>query len=286
MNLSTPYWQKRQRRKYTIENAMTETELLLTSILDCPRHRLYDRDIAIDTRQQKRLSEALLLRSQGIPLQYILGETEFFGLNFKVKSNIFIPRPETELLVEEIIRMTNDEGRGTNMHILDIGTGSGCIAITLAKFLPYAKITAVDISPEALAIAKENAALNTVRAQINFVQSDLFPNYKLQTTNYELIVSNPPYIPSGDIKGLQREIHCEPRLALDGGEDGLDFYRRIIDEAPQFLKPGGLLMMEMGYGQGNPIRNIFEKRGNFEIIEIVKDYNGIERVIVAKLKES
>lgn len=261
---------------------MTEKEILLTSILDCSRASLYTERISLNSRQSEKFLEALSLRAQGIPLQYILGETEFFGFRFKVDNRVLIPRPETEILVETAIRQSTVRSPQSTAAILDIGTGSGCIAVSLAKFLPQAKITAVDISSDALSAAKENVLLNGIEERVNFVQSDLFSSPELSGRSYGLIVSNPPYIPAEDIKGLQREISYEPRLALDGGSGGLDFYRRIIAEAPQFLKNDGLLIMEMGYSQFSEIKNIFEKTGNLEIIEVVKDYNSIDRVIVSK----
>lgn len=263
---------------------MTEKEILLTSILDCSRASLYTERISLNSKQSEKFSQALSLRAQGLPLQYILGETEFFGLKFKVDSRVLIPRPETEILVEIALKQPAARSLQPTSDILELGTGSGCIAISLAKFLPQVKITAVDISSDALSAAKENALLNGVEERINFVQSDLFGSPELSGRSYGLIVSNPPYIPAKDIKGLQREISYEPRIALDGGSDGLDFYRRIIAEAPQFLKNDGLLIIEMGYNQFSEIKNIFEKTGNFEIIEVVKDYNSIDRVITGQLK--
>lgn len=165
-------------------------------------------------------------------------------------------------------------------NILELGTGSGCIAVSLAKFLPGAKITATDISREALEVAKENTILNNV--EINFLQGDLFNTYNLKPNTYDLIVSNPPYIPTKEIRGLEAEVQYEPRLALDGAEDGLDFYRRLIKDSPAYLKKGGFLIMEMGFGQAEAIKNIFQSAGNFAIIEVVKDYSNIERVVVVR----
>lgn len=263
---------------------MTEKEILLTSILDCSRASLYTERISLNPRQSEKFSQALSLRAQGIPLQYILGETEFFGLKFKIDNRVLIPRPETEILVETVIKHSPVTSHQSLVEILDLGTGSGCIAVSLAKFISQVKITAVDVSSDALSAAKENALLNRVEEGINFVQSNLFSSPELSGRSYELIVSNPPYIPADDIKGLQREISYEPRIALDGGSDGLDFYRRIIAEAPQFLKNDGLLIIEMGYNQFSEIENIFDKTGDFKIIDVVKDYNNIDRVITGQLK--
>jgi release factor glutamine methyltransferase len=154
--------------------------------------------------------------------------------------------------------------------------------VSLAKFLPNARITATDISESALSIARQNAILNNVSDKINFFASDLFTEYGIRTTEYDLIVSNPPYICSRDIDALEPEVRREPRIALDGGRDGLDFYRRIINSAPRYLSKGGLLIMEMGFGQCKEIKNIFQKSGQFNIIEVIRDYNNIDRVIVAR----
>ena len=167
--------------------------------------------------------------------------------------------------------------------IVDVGTGSGCIAVSLAKFIANAEITATDISPVALEISRQNAILNKVSERIKFVCADLFKDYRLRIQDYDMIVSNPPYIPGAEIAGLQPEVRREPHVALDGGRDGLDFYRRIIARAPHYLRKGGLLIMEMGFQQREAIENIFREPGIFEVTEVVKDYNNIDRVIVARV---
>ncbi|MDP3732362.1 MAG: peptide chain release factor N(5)-glutamine methyltransferase [Candidatus Omnitrophota bacterium] len=259
---------------------MTETELLFTDILNCNRLSLYlNKDIFLDKAKSSLVSSVLKKRIRGEPLQYILGKTEFMGLEFKITPDVFIPRPETEILVEKTIDIFHSS-KFIVHSLLDIGTGSGCIAISLAKFLPKAKITAIDISENAIKIAKQNALLNNVK--VNFLTSDLFSNYELRTTNYELIISNPPYIPTQEIETLQPEVKYEPYMALDGGKDGLNFYRRIIDKASRYLKKGGFLIMEMGFNQKDAIKNIFQKSGYFQIIESIKDYNNMDRVIIAK----
>ncbi len=261
---------------------MNEAELLFTDILNCNRLSLYlNRDLHLDKDKSSFISSTLKRRISCEPIQYILGKTEFMGLEFKVSPAVFIPRPETEILVETAISIV--QGSWSMVHglkILDIGAGSGCIAISLAKLLPHANITAIDISEKAIRIAQQNTTLNNVK--INFFLSDLFSNYELQTMNYELIVANPPYIPTAEIETLQPEIKYEPRIALDGGKDGLDFYRRIISDSLHYLKEGGFLIMEMGFNQKDHIKNIFQKSANYKIIEVIKDHNNIDRVIVAK----
>lgn len=255
--------------------SMTENEILLTSVLNCKRSDLYIEQPPLSARQLEELAEKESMRSRGMPLQYILGETEFFGLNFKVDRSVFIPRPETEILVTQVLEYFSGH-RADNIEILDIATGSGCIAVSLAKNLPGAKVTAVDISECALALARVNAMENGVEQSIEFIRCDLFPQ---QPNVYDLIIANPPYIASGDISSFPKELMYEPRIAFDAGGDGLGFYRRIIDSAINFLKQGALIMLEIGFNQSGAIKDICEAK-NFHIINIVKDYNDIERVVV------
>jgi release factor glutamine methyltransferase len=273
---------------------MDEAELLFTEILNCDRLSLYlDRKLPLDKQKSGLVSSVLKRRMRGEPLQYILGKTEFMGLEFRVNKEVLIPRQETEILVETVIRKVRESapacpaGRSLRvmpLRILDIGTGSGCIAISLAKFLPQAEIYAMDISIGALKIAKENARLHDVN--INCIHSDLFSSNELLVSGYDYIVSNPPYIPASQILRLQREIKYEPLIALDGKSDGLDYYRRIINDAYRYLKEGGLLILEIGFNQARHIENIFQKSGNFEIIDKVKDYNGIDRMVVARVRNA
>lgn len=264
---------------------MNEAELLFSEVLKRGRLSLYlNKDYRLTKQEGGRLSCALKKRAQGIPLQYILGHTEFMGLPFKLSPEVLIPRPETEVLVETALRIVKGlAGKGAGgLKILDLGTGSGCIAVSLAKFLPEAKIYASDISAGALEVARQNAALN--KADIEFIESDLFSNCKLRARQYELIITNPPYIAGGEIDKLEPEIQYEPRLALDGGGDGLAYFRRIIKEASSCLAGSGLLVMEIGFGQAEEVKQIFQNCPDFAIIEVVKDYNYIERVIVAGIR--
>ncbi|MDP3142684.1 MAG: HemK/PrmC family methyltransferase [Candidatus Omnitrophota bacterium] len=164
---------------------------------------------------------------------------------------------------------------------MDAGTGSGNIAISLVKFLPESRITAIDISSGAIELAKENAILNNAANRIRFVVSDLFSGISKEK-QFDLMVSNPPYISSNEMSGLPAEVRCEPKIALDGGKDGMDFYRRIIKDSPAYLKKDGIILMEMGYNQSNSIQEISNSSGNFEILRVISDYSRIERVIIAK----
>ena len=255
---------------------MNEAELLFSEVLNCDRPFLYQhRSFRLGKEKSAFISTVLKRRMQAEPLQYILGKTEFMGLEFKVSPKVLIPRPETEILVEKALKIIS----GRAARIMDMGTGSGCIAISLAKFSPDSKIDAVDISKDALEIARENAEKNGVK--INFIQADLF-NIECSRNAYDLIISNPPYVSTAEIAKLQPEIAYEPRLSLDGGRDGLEFYRRISKNAGLYLKESGLLILEIGIGQTERIKNIFQKAKTFAIIEVVKDYGGIERIIVAR----
>lgn len=258
---------------------MNETELLFTDILNCDRASLYlNKEKTLDRHIAAKVSRILKRRIYGEPIDYILGKCEFMGLEFRVNQDVLIPRPETEILVEVAIKQLSA------CRILEIGTGSGCIAVSLAKFLPKAKIVATDISEPALKVASGNAKLNNVESRISFIHCGLFYSKLLIPDSYNYIVSNPPYIPSAEIEELAPEIQYEPRIALDGGEDGLDFYRRIIQESPEFLMKEGFLILEMGFGQCENIKEIFKVCEKFEVKEIIKDYNDIERVIVGELK--
>ncbi len=264
---------------------MNEAELLFTRILDCDRLDLYlNKGLTLDKEKSSLISCILKKRTLGEPLEYILNRAEFMGLEFKVNPSVLIPRPETEILVETAIKIVHKflSSQVRKLKVLDIGTGSGCIAISLAKLLEGVRIDAVDISNSALQVARENAKLNSVSGRIRFTESDLFAACSLQPAAYSLIVSNPPYVSSGQIDKLQPEIQHEPLLALDGGKDGLDFYRKIIKQAPHYLNDAGFLIMEMGFDQAGAVKNIFQDCGNFEIIEVGKDFSGIDRVIIAR----
>ncbi len=269
---------------------MNEAELLFSSILNCNRLFLYlNKKSLLDKDNAGFVSSVLRRRINGEPIQYILGKTEFMGFEFKVTPDVLIPRPETEILVETVLQFASRlKAQGSGLNILDIGTGSGNIAISLAKFLHNVKITAVDISQEAIEVAQNNAVLNSVGEKINFINKDFFAMCHVPCAmcqfSFDFIVSNPPYIPSEEIDKLQPEIKYEPRIALDGGLGGLDFYRRLIAGSIKYLKKGGLLILEMGFNQNEALKNIFQKFEDFEIIEVVKDYNNIERVIVARRK--
>jgi len=262
-----------------IENTTCETELFLSHILDCPRAELYLNNIAVKEDNSRQFWQFLSTRAEGIPLQYILGRAEFMGITFKVGPGVFIPRPETEILVEAILNLPP-----TTCHlpprILDIGTGCGNIAISLAKYLAQAHVFACDICDSALRLAEENARLNGI--ELNIVKSDIFGAFCNKRNYFSLIVSNPPYVNREDISKLPRELQHEPKDALDGGLDGLMYYRQIIKEAPDYLEKDGLLALEIGDNQARSIKQIIEEVPNLTLVSITKDYNNIERVVLTK----
>jgi len=259
---------------------MNEAELLFTEIFNCDRLSLYlNKDSILEKDKSDLVCSVLKKRISGVPLHYLLGKIEFMGLDFKVTPDVLIPRPETEILVENVIRLARNSGYSPS-DILDMGTGSGCIAVSLAKSLSGIKIWAADISLQALDVARANAVNH--KLEINFVQSDLFNADALKKTRYDIIVTNPPYIARNELKKLSAEIQHEPALALDAGEDGLDFYRRMTFESPEYLKEGGFLLMEIGLNQLGPVKNIFLKSPSLKIIQVIKDYSGIDRVVVAR----
>ena len=211
------------------------------------------------------------------PIQYMVGQTEFCGLDFAVNEDVLIPRPETELLVESAAVVARGQLPGA--RILDLCTGSGCIAITLTKTVSNCRIVASDLSGKALEVAKANAERLGALGKIDFVNSDLFDNIE---EKFDIIVSNPPYIAKFEFDTLQKEVLKEPRMALDGGEDGLDFYRKIIKDARKFLKPDGHILFEIGFAQAGRILNIIEADCILKVLEVKKDFNGIDRVVIAK----
>jgi len=264
------------------ESARLECEMLLSHILGCQRHQLYVRGNEPLPREQLSAFRSMLdRRRKGEPIQYILGSREFMGLPFHVDDRVLIPRWETEILVEWLLNHWKS-GPGS-VHILDLGTGSGAIAVSLAFYLPASRVTAVDIREEALLAARENAEQNGVADRIRFLQGDLFCALEDSggRERFDGIVSNPPYIPTGEIGGLMTEVRdYEPRIALDGGEDGLGYYRRIARAASPFLNQDGLVAVEMGYGQSPQVQDIFLQTGNYTFGEIRKDLAGTERMAI------
>jgi release factor glutamine methyltransferase len=214
----------------------------------------------------------------GEPLQYITGIQEFMKLNFLVTKDVLIPRPDTEILVEEVIRKAENI---SNPVILDLCTGSGAIAVSLAKYIKNVHICAIDISSKALEIAKKNAELNGVKNNIEFIESNLFD--KIKERKFDIIVSNPPYIETETIKTLSKDVQSEPKIALDGGKDGLDFYRKIADSGSKYLNRQGYICLEIGYNQRIAVRQILENKKRYVNINCIKDLCGNDRVVTAQI---
>ena len=220
-------------------------------------------------------------RLAGEPIQHITGEAEFFGLPFRVTRDVLIPRPETEHLVEKAIALATP---CPAPRIVDVGTGSGVIAVTLAQALPNGEVSAIDISPAALDIARENARLNGVADRVRFLQGDLLE--PVLGESFDFVVSNPPYVPEADRPTLSVEVRdFEPALAIFAGKDGLDIYRRLTPDSAKVLRPGGFLLLEIGFGQAEAVSGLF-KAGGFERIEGTPDLQGITRVLRGQLNES
>lgn len=245
--------------------------LLLSFVCQADRNFYYmHMNEEVPAEKLTEYEEALKKRAKHIPLQYITGEQMFMGLRFLVSPDVLIPRWDTEILVEEAMKRIRPD-----MDVLDLCTGSGCIIISIKKNIPGISALASDISARALLMAKENAVLNDV--QVNFTESDLFSNIE---GKFDVIVSNPPYIRTEEIAGLMPEVReFEPQNALDGKEDGLFFYRKIITEAKKYLKQGGLLLFEIGCGQGEEVAALMRK-AEYQEIEIVKDLAGLDRVVI------
>ncbi|WP_319203000.1 peptide chain release factor N(5)-glutamine methyltransferase [uncultured Ilyobacter sp.] len=266
--------------KNGIENAKLEAEYIFSHVLKTNRLTLtLDFTRKITEEEKKLIKEMIIKRARDKkPLQYILGEEEFFGYKFKVDERVLIPRPETELLVEQCIVLVSDIKAP---FILDIGVGSGAISVSLGKKIPSSKVLGVDISDEALEVANQNKELNKAN-NVKFIKSDVFQNVSYKA--FDMIVSNPPYIPEKEYRELMHEVKkYEPKLALTAEDEGLYFYKLITAKAWDYLKSGGFLAFEVGYNQAQKVKEIMESN-KFENIVIVKDYHQIERIVIGKKK--
>ena len=257
-----------------VAEAKLDAWLLLETVCRINRTFYYSHmEEALTLEQQSEYEIAVKKRAERIPLQYITGEQEFMGLNFKVNSNVLIPRQDTETLVEEALKICQP-----GMKVLDLGTGSGCIVISIMKNAPGMTATGSDISKQALLVAKENGKLH--EADIEWVRSNLYENI---TGRYDLIVSNPPYIAQADMLNLMPEVRdFEPAGALDGGEDGLDFYRQIVAKSGDYLNKDGYLYLEIGYDQGPAVTNMMCAAGYREV-SVIKDLARHERVVKGRI---
>lgn len=270
--------------KKGVDSPRLQTELLLAHLLRLPRMRLYlDFERPLTEGELAAFRELIRRRGKREPLQHITGSTSFCGLEFAVDSRVLIPRPETELLAERgwLFLQERAGPGGQPVGVLDFGTGSGCLAVVLAAKCPAAEVVALDISGAALDLARQNAAAHRVGERLRFLQGDglaALPG----DSRFDLVISNPPYIRSDEISSLQPEVRdFDPRLALDGGPGGLDFYSRLAAEGARHLKPGGKIMLEFGDDQAPSLREIFS-RENWIVEAVVEDYTQRPRIFIAR----
>ena len=258
-------------------------ELLLMHALKCDRTWFYSHPEArVDDEALRSFFELIARRAQGVPTQYLNGKQEFWGLEFEVTPEVLIPRPETEHVVEVAMERLGAGRRGERLRLADVGTGSGCIAVALAREFKNAEILATDISSAALEVAGRNGERHGVAERIRFVECNLLDTAVAEGPRFDLIVSNPPYVASGDESRLQREVReHEPREALFAGPEGTEVYARLIGEAGKCMRTEGLLVLEIGYGASERVRELFDCR-RWKDIRVTKDLAGIPRVISAE----
>lgn len=267
---TTQHFEKRQ-----VDAPRLTAEILLSHVLKLGRVRLYvDLDRPLSKDELASYKALIARRLAGEPTQYLTGQKEFYNRTFKVDARVLIPRPETELLVEACLRALPKDAPS---RALDVCTGSGCIAISLAAERPQATVVATDLSPDAVALARENAEALKVADRVTVLQGDLFSPLPPDSARFHVVVSNPPYVASGDIPGLSAEVRREPKLALDGGADGLVAVRRVVKDARRWLEPGGLLAMEIGEDQGPAVLELLRAAG-WADARVEKDLERRERM--------
>ena len=281
-------WATGRLKEGEIENPRLNAELLLAYSLGLNREGFYIhlRDPVGET-ETKAMEELVRRRLSGEPLQYILGCQEFWSIDIRVDPRVLIPRPDTELLVEQALLALSRMESERDPTVLEIGTGSGAIAIAIAREVRNAFVFASDISGEAVQTARSNAGEAGVSGRIAFIHGDLFNPFRCLAGRepFDIILSNPPYIVRSEIEHLAKEVRdFEPTLALDGGEDGIEVHRRLISHSPKYLRRGGWLLLEVGQGQAEKVSRILDMDGKFGLIEPVRDLSGIERVVRARKK--
>ncbi len=268
-------WTERYFKERGLEAARLDAEVLLSHILNEKRIYLYAHfEQPLDKEELARYHDAVYRRAAGEPVAYIRGEKEFMGLALRVSPAVLVPRPETETLVGAVMDLLSG---AAGESVVDVGTGSGAIALALAHYLPEIHVTATDISPRALEVARGNAAALGLSERVEFLEGDLLA--PLAGRTFDAIVSNPPYIPRGKFHELPREVRVEPPMALDGGIDGLKFYRRFIFESAPYLKSGGFLALEVGEGQADMLETM-ARDGALGKMERAKDLAGVDRVVI------
>jgi release factor glutamine methyltransferase len=270
-------WAADDFRARAIEQPRLDAEVLLAFAIHTTRMQLIiDGQRPLMPAELARFRELVKRRRVREPVAYLLGEREFYGRGFRVDKRVLVPRPDTEFLVD--VGLSRSASRSLGARVLDLCTGSGCVAISLARERPTTRVHATDLDRGALTLARENA-LRLGAYRVSFSQGDLYEGLQTPFGGFDLIVSNPPYIPTGDLAGLAADVRAfEPRHALDGGPDGLDLLRRVIDGAPAFLVPGGALAVEVGAGEAAAVADVFAARGFVDVVR-TRDYGRIERVV-------
>jgi len=271
-------WTTEHFKKHRIEDPHLEAEILLAHALNTERIKLYiDFEKEPDKKGLEVFKGYIARRIKREPAAYITGHKYFMSLDLKVTPDVLIPRPETELLIENAVELSRAFDQ--KISALDVGTGSGAIAVSLAKFIDNIEVCATDSSKKALDIALENAKKHKVEGKIKFLEADIFPS---DDRKFDIIISNPPYIKTSDISGLQPEVKdFEPAAALDGGTDGLEYYRRIIHAAGNYLKEDSFLMLEIGADQSIPVTGIINEMLRSKKVLVKKDISGLDRVVIA-----
>jgi len=260
---------------HNIKEAQLDAEVLLCGVLKIKRNILSTiRQEMLSQEQYKQYQNYLNKRITGEPVDYILGNSEFMGLTFKVNPNVLIPRPETELIVEQASKFIKENNF---KQVLDLCTGSGAIAVSVAKYNDNVSVTASDISPKALQVAKENAVTNNVSNRVEFLESNMFDN--IIDKKFDIIISNPPYVTAEEYEGLQKEIFFEPEKAFLAKENGLEFYRIISEQAKHYLNDRGILLLELNSNLALKIADLFS---DFLFVKIIKDYSGLDRILTAQ----
>lgn len=268
-------------KKNNIDEPILKAKILLANILEQSKEYLIIHDTEeLDENLVKEYNHGIGALCRGIPLQYITKKQEFMGLKFYVDENVLIPQPDTEILVEEVINICRNTiySNKHQIKILDLCTGSGAIGISIAKNIENAKIILTDISKEALKVTKRNCL--DQKCNLKIIESDLFEN--IEKEKFDIVVSNPPYIKTDIIKTLNKQVQQEPKIALDGGKDGLSIYRKIIEQAHNYLKDDGYLCLEIGYDQKKEVANLIKKNNNYTNMYSKKDFAGNDRIIVCQ----
>lgn len=274
-------WTKQYFADKGVEQARLDAEVLLSHVLGMDRLHLYVRfDQPLLPEELASFRALVLRRAAREPVAYILGCKEFMGLEFAVSPDVLVPRPDTELLVEACEARLKEVSQA---RILEIGPGSGAVVISLLKRQPEWQAAAVELSPRAAQMVRKNAKRHEVEARLQLYEGDLFA--PVEGRQFDAVVSNPPYIPEADLEGLQPEVHCEPRMALAGGSDGLDFYRRLVREGGAYVCAGGWLLLEVGSGQAKEVAQLGAQSG-WQVEAVLPDYAGIERVVALRKQGS